>query len=141
MPKKKHKSRYADYSERIQAFADSSIKNLNKRLGNNIPEYTLTLVDRACDTLQLIDACKKSIAEDGMLIAGERGNSKKLNPAAQLLNISLSTLNRILVALLLTPNSIDKQRHSGDKSESLAILDDLLNGGNDDDNDYDEDGE
>ena len=141
MPKKKHKNRYADYSERIQAFADSAIKTLNKRLGNSIPEYTLTLVDQACETLDLIGDCKKSIKTDGMLIDGERGNSKKLNPSAQMMNVAQNTLNRILVSLLLTPNAIDKQRKSGDKSESLAILDDLLNGGNDDEKDYDEDGE
>lgn len=141
MPKNKHKNRYAAYNERIQAFADSAIKTLNKRLGNSIPEYTLTLVDQACETLDLIGDCKKSIKTDGMLIDGERGNSKKLNPSAQMMNVAQNTLNRILVSLLLTPNAIDKQRKSGDKSESLAILDDLLNGGNDDEKDYDEDGE
>lgn len=140
MPKKKHKNRYADYSERIQAFAADAISRLNKRYGGKIPSYILIQLDQAAETLDLIADCKKSIKDDGMLIEGERGNSKKLNPAAQLLNISQSTLNRILTALMLTCNSEDKARKA-DHGEQNMLLDELINGSVDEDRDYDEDGE
>ena len=141
MPKNKHKNRYAAYNERIQAFADGCIKRLKERYGSSIPEYTLVQVDKACETLFLIDECKECIKNEGILITADRTGSQKLNPAVTAMTSAQSALGRYLTSMMLTCNAEDKARKA-DHGEQNMLLDSLINGDDGDFRDYDEeDGE
>lgn len=136
MARPRKNARYAEYSTRIQQFALAAIKRLNERYGNAIPEFVMMQLDKCCETLEIIDECRKACKDYGMLIDGEKGG-KKINPAVQALSAYQSTLNRLLTALMLTPNSEDKARKV-DHGQQNMLLDELINGSSTGTEDYDE---
>lgn len=121
----KKNSRYSMYDEKAQAFAESCERRLKERYGNKVPEYIMCQLDQCVSYFDMISRAEESVRKDGLLVQGRFGLVK--NPSINIKIDATVQLHKLMVSLLLTANSQDKQRKS-DHGEQNMLLDELLHG-------------
>ena len=117
------KTRYKDFSPKVQEWMDSVIKTLKNECGEDLPAAYIMQLDLLADNAEYYYQAKQCIRQNGILITGRQGDLVK-NPAIAIVNNTQLFIAKLLSQFVLTRNS--KARLKEVITEEECALDEFI---------------